>query len=89
LLIVGGRDEVVIELNEKERAQMRCEVKLEIVPGAAHLFEEPDALEQVAQLASDWLLITSAVLWNKLPPTLIANVIAAIHTQTFAASTRS
>lgn len=57
LLIVGGRDEVVIELNEKARAQMRCEVKLEIVPGATHLFEEPGALEQVAQLASDWFLL--------------------------------
>jgi putative phosphoribosyl transferase len=57
LLIVGGRDQVVIELNEKARAQMRCEVKLEIVPGATHLFEEPGALEQVAQLASDWFLL--------------------------------
>jgi putative phosphoribosyl transferase len=57
LLIVGGRDEVVIELNEKARAQMRCEVKLEIVPGATHLFEEPGALEQVAQLGSDWFLL--------------------------------
>jgi len=60
LLIVGGRDEVVIELNEKARAQMRCEVKLEIVPGATHLFEEPGALEQVAQLASDWFLLHAA-----------------------------
>jgi putative phosphoribosyl transferase len=41
LLIVGGNDDVVIELNEKARAQMRCEVKLEIIPGATHLFEEP------------------------------------------------
>ena len=54
LLIVGGEDHVVIELNEKARAQMRCEVKLEIVPGATHLFEEPGALERVAELASDW-----------------------------------
>jgi putative phosphoribosyl transferase len=54
LLIVGGEDHVVIELNEKARAQMRCEVKLEIVPRATHLFEEPGALERVAQLASDW-----------------------------------
>ena len=42
LLIVGGNDDIVIELNEKARDQMRCEVKLEIVPGATHLFEEPD-----------------------------------------------
>jgi putative phosphoribosyl transferase len=56
LLIVGGNDDIVIELNEQARDQMRCEVKLEIVPGAAHLFEEPGALEQVARLASDWFV---------------------------------
>ena len=60
LLIVGGEDDVVIELNEKARAQMRCEVKIEIVPGATHLFEEPGALEQVAKLASDWFLLHAA-----------------------------
>ena len=54
LLIVGGNDKVVIELNEQARAQMSCEVKIEIVPGATHLFEEPGALERVAQLAADW-----------------------------------
>jgi len=54
LLIVGGEDDVVIELNEQARAKMQCEVMLEIVPGATHLFEEPGALEQVAKLASDW-----------------------------------
>ena len=54
LLIVGGKDDVVIELNEMARDQMRCEVKLEIIPGATHLFEEPGALEQVAKLAGDW-----------------------------------
>jgi putative phosphoribosyl transferase len=56
LLIVGGNDDIVIELNEMARDQMRCEVKLEIVPGATHLFEEPDALEKVAKLASDWFV---------------------------------
>ena len=56
LLIVGGRDDIVIELNEQARDHMRCEVKLEIVPGATHLFEEPGALEKVAQLASDWFV---------------------------------
>src|SRR6476660_8022003 len=55
LLIVGGNDDTVIELNEMARDQMRCEVKLEIIPDATHLFEEPGALEQVAKLASDWL----------------------------------
>ena len=56
LLIVGGNDDIVIELNEMARNQMRCEVKLEIIPGATHLFEEPGALEQVAKLASDWFV---------------------------------
>jgi dienelactone hydrolase len=54
LLIVGGNDEVVIDLNAMARDQMRCEVKLEIIPGATHLFEESGTLEQVAKLASDW-----------------------------------
>jgi putative phosphoribosyl transferase len=54
LLIVGGNDDTVIELNQMARDQMHCEVKLEIIPGAAHLFEEAGALEQVAKLASDW-----------------------------------
>jgi putative phosphoribosyl transferase len=56
LLIVGGNDDIVIELNEQARDQMRCEVKLEIVPGATHLFEEPGALEKVAKLASEWFV---------------------------------
>src|SRR5213083_3338617 len=56
LLIVGGNDDIVIELNEQARDQMRCEVKLEIVPGATHLFEEPGTLEKVAKLASDWFV---------------------------------
>jgi putative phosphoribosyl transferase len=57
LLIVGGEDYVVIELNKRARAQMHCEVKLAIVPGATHFFEEPGTLEQVAELASDWFLL--------------------------------
>src|SRR5437762_3201077 len=56
LLIVGGNDDIVIELNEQARDQMRCEVKLEIIPGATHLFEEPGTLEKVAELASDWFV---------------------------------
>jgi putative phosphoribosyl transferase len=54
LLIVGGNDIPVIELNQQALAQLRTEKKLEIVPGATHLFEEPGALEQVAQLARQW-----------------------------------
>jgi putative phosphoribosyl transferase len=54
LLIVGGRDEVVLELNREARAQMRAPTMLEVIPGATHLFEEPGALEQVAGLAKRW-----------------------------------
>src|SRR5216110_2770777 len=60
LLIVGGNDDIVIELNEQARDRMRCEVKLEIVPGATHIFEEPGALEKVAKLASHWFLLHAA-----------------------------
>jgi len=56
LLIVGGHDPIVIELNERAQQQMRCETKLKIVPGATHLFEEPGALDRVAQSAGDWFL---------------------------------
>jgi dienelactone hydrolase len=54
LLIVGGDDTPVIELNEQAREQMRTECKIVIVPGATHLFEEPGKLEEVAKLATDW-----------------------------------
>jgi pimeloyl-ACP methyl ester carboxylesterase len=54
LLIVGGDDTQVIELNEQAREQMRTECKIVIVPGATHLFEEPGKLEEVAKLATDW-----------------------------------
>jgi putative phosphoribosyl transferase len=54
LLIVGGADVPVIELNERARALMQTEVELHIVPGASHLFEEPGALDEVARLASGW-----------------------------------
>jgi pimeloyl-ACP methyl ester carboxylesterase len=56
LLIVGGRDLTVLELNRAAMARMRTETRLEIVPGATHLFEEPGALEVVARLARDWFL---------------------------------
>jgi len=56
LLIVGGSDDIVIELNEQARDKMRCKVKLEIIAGATHLFEQSGALEKVAQLASQWFL---------------------------------
>ncbi len=56
LLIVGSRDEVVLDLNRKAQADMRCENLLTVVPGATHLFEEPGALETVARLARDWFV---------------------------------
>lgn len=56
LLIVGGRDTVVIELNRQAMAMIPGETRLEIVPGASHLFEEPGALEEVARLARDWFV---------------------------------
>jgi dienelactone hydrolase len=56
LLIVGGEDRAVIEMNRDAYAQLTCKKKLEIVPGATHLFEEPGALEAVARLAGDWLV---------------------------------
>jgi putative phosphoribosyl transferase len=56
LLIVGGADDVVIDLNREAMAQMRCEVALEIIPGATHLFEEPGTLDEVARLASAWFV---------------------------------
>lgn len=56
LLIVGGRDEVVLALNRQAQAAMPGECELAVVPGATHLFEEPGTLEQVAELARDWFL---------------------------------
>jgi putative phosphoribosyl transferase len=54
LLIVGGLDYPVIEMNEEALARLRCEKELKIVPGATHLFEEPGTLQEVARLAADW-----------------------------------
>jgi putative phosphoribosyl transferase len=54
LLIVGGADKVVTELNYQASAELRTEHRLEIIPNAGHLFEEPGALEQVAAVARDW-----------------------------------
>src|SRR2546425_6796775 len=54
LLIVGGYDEPVIEMNQEAYDVLRCEKEMKIVPGATHLFEEPGKLEEVAHLAADW-----------------------------------
>ncbi|UQA92244.1 phosphoribosyltransferase family protein [Streptomyces halobius] len=54
LLIVGGDDTLVLDLNRQAQAQLRCENDLKVIPGATHLFEEPGALDDVADLARDW-----------------------------------
>ena len=56
LLIVGGRDRIVLDLNREAIDAMRCERELIVVPDATHLFEEPGALERVAGLAGDWFI---------------------------------
>ncbi|MBX5452946.1 MAG: dienelactone hydrolase family protein [Acidobacteriia bacterium] len=54
LFIVGGADPLVLELNREAQRMMRCETRLEVIPGATHLFEEPGALEAVIELARAW-----------------------------------
>ncbi|GGW19374.1 hypothetical protein GCM10018980_66470 [Streptomyces capoamus] len=54
LLVVGGADPLVLDLNRRAQAELRCENRLAVVPGAGHLFQEPGTLEQVTELARDW-----------------------------------
>jgi putative phosphoribosyl transferase len=56
LLIVGGRDQAVLDLNRKAQERLGCESQFTVVPGATHLFEESGALEEVASLANEWFL---------------------------------
>lgn len=56
LFIVGGRDEVVVQLNREAYAQLRSEKHLDLVPGATHLFDEPGALDEVARVAREWFV---------------------------------
>lgn len=56
LLIVGGLDHLVLALNREAQAQLRCESRLAVVPGASHLFEEPGTLQAAAELARDWFI---------------------------------
>ena len=56
LLIVGGADELVLDLNARAQQQLRCENRLAVIPGATHLFEEPGALPAAAELARDWFI---------------------------------
>jgi putative phosphoribosyl transferase len=57
LLIVGGEDIEVLALNRQAQRQLHCEHRLEVVPGATHLFEEPGTLERVVELARDWFMV--------------------------------
>ena len=56
LLIVGGRDEVVVQLNREAYARLRSEKHLDLVPGATHLFDEPGALDEVSRVAREWFV---------------------------------
>jgi pimeloyl-ACP methyl ester carboxylesterase len=56
LLVVGSRDPAVLNLNRQAQARLRGETRLQVVPGATHLFEEPGTLEQVADLAAQWFV---------------------------------
>jgi pimeloyl-ACP methyl ester carboxylesterase len=55
LLIVGGADAQVLELNREALTHMQATTRLDVVPGATHLFEEPGALDEVARLAAEWI----------------------------------
>jgi pimeloyl-ACP methyl ester carboxylesterase len=61
LLIVGGRDQIVLDLNQEAARRLQCPHELVVVPGATHLFEEPGALDQVARLAADWFTTRGAL----------------------------
>jgi len=54
LLIVGGNDDIVVDLNRQAQAQLRCESRLVVIPGATHLFEEPGTLQAAAEAARNW-----------------------------------
>jgi len=69
LLVVGGRDGQVLDLNRQAAAMLRGEHRLEVVPGATHLFEEPGALERVADLAAAWFTAHLAGSAGSLRPT--------------------
>ncbi len=56
LLIVGGDDGVVVDLNRQALSELRCDKRLLVIPGATHLFEEPGKLDEVAQAATDWFV---------------------------------
>lgn len=70
LLVVGGRDTTVLGLNREAQRELRCENRLDVVPGATHLFEEPGALAEVSALAREWFLryVASGSAWFQETP---------------------
>jgi alpha-beta hydrolase superfamily lysophospholipase len=56
LLLVGSADRVVVDLNQRAFEQLQCEKEIKLIEGATHLFEEPGALDQVAELAAQWFM---------------------------------
>jgi putative phosphoribosyl transferase len=81
LLIVGGADRVVLDLNQAAAAQLTCPNELVIVPGATHLFEEPGALEQVAELATTWFTTQFSPARHSMPAASEQGVPMATRTQ--------
>ncbi len=71
LLIVGGRDDVVLDLNRQAQARLRCPNRLAVVPGATHLFEEPGTLDRAADLAAEWFAGHLATPPAAAPPPLV------------------
>jgi putative phosphoribosyl transferase len=69
LLIVSGDDPIVLDLNRRAQQQLACETQLTVIPGATHLFQEPGALERVAELAAGWFTrhLTAAHPANTVP----------------------
>ena len=56
LLLIGSADQTVVELNQQAFTQLQCEKEIKLIPGATHLFEEPGAIDQVAELAAAWFM---------------------------------
>ncbi len=67
LLVVGGADDVVLDLNREALARIPAQKRLEVIPGATHLFEEPGALDEVARLAAEWFSTHLAAAGPQLP----------------------
>ena len=69
---MGSNDHVVLDLNRRAAAQLRCEHRLDVVPGASHLFEEPGTLHQAAALAAQWFATHMRSGASGNPPTAVS-----------------